>query len=105
MWKCLCTCGNYKECRTSSLKSGNNKSCGCKKTRTSNFKEDLRNKKFVNLIPIEYIKGGKWRCKCECGNETIVDTRNLKSGHTTSCGCLKLEKLKNNAVDMTGYKN
>lgn len=29
-----------------------------------------------------------WRCKCECGNETLVTTNNLKRGHTQSCGCL-----------------
>lgn len=30
-----------------------------------------------------------WRCKCDCGNETLVSTGNLTSGHTTSCGCNK----------------
>ena len=28
-------------------------------------------------------------CKCDCGNETIVSKKNLTSGHTNSCGCLK----------------
>lgn len=32
-----------------------------------------------------------WRCKCECGNEKIVQGCNLKSGHTKSCGCTVIE--------------
>ena len=30
-----------------------------------------------------------WSCECDCGNETIVSSRNLQAGHTKSCGCLK----------------
>ena len=29
----------------------------------------------------------KWRCKCDCGGEAVVDGRNLATGNTTSCGC------------------
>ena len=29
--------------------------------------DDLSNKKFDLLTPIEYIKGGKWLCNCDCG--------------------------------------
>lgn len=32
IWKCLCECGNYCEHDTSTLKSGNAKSCGCIKS-------------------------------------------------------------------------
>lgn len=28
-----------------------------------------------------------WLCKCDCGNETVVEGGNLRSGHTKSCGC------------------
>lgn len=30
-----------------------------------------------------------WRCKCECGNASVVKGSNLRSGVTKSCGCLK----------------
>lgn len=30
-----------------------------------------------------------WRCKCDCGNETVVPTAKLLNGHTKSCGCQK----------------
>lgn len=33
-----------------------------------------------------------WHCVCECGNETVVLASNLRKGHTTSCGCLALER-------------
>jgi hypothetical protein len=36
--------------------------------------------------------GGKlnyWNCKCECGGTVSATNRNLVSGHTRSCGCLK----------------
>ena len=35
-----------------------------------------------------------WRCRCECGNESVVAENNLKNGTTKSCGCWKYEKLK-----------
>ena len=33
-----------------------------------------------------------WRCRCECGNEVIVLGSNLRSEHTTSCGCYQRER-------------
>ncbi len=42
----------------------------------------------------------KWYCACECGNETIVSSSNLKNGSTTSCGC-KRYRLRN---DLTGRR-
>lgn len=30
-------------------------------------------------------------CRCDCGKETTVDGSHLRSGHTTSCGCLHRE--------------
>lgn len=67
-------------------------------------KVDLTGKTFTYLTPLYYIKGGKWHCKCKCGNELDVDTRNLNTGHTKSCGCLQKEKAKSNAVNMSGYE-
>lgn len=39
-----------------------------------------------------------WICRCVCGNQTIVPGPKLKSGHTQSCGCLKLERSKQNTA-------
>ena len=34
-------------------------------------------------------KNATWKCRCDCGKETVVPTCHLRSGHTTSCGCNK----------------
>lgn len=49
---------------------------------------------FHNLTVIEEAgkdKRGeiKWRCVCDCGNETIVLGGNLRTGHIKSCGHCK----------------
>ena len=33
--------------------------------------------------------GQRWDCVCDCGNRKTVITKDLRSGHTRSCGCLK----------------
>ena len=78
-----------------------------KKQRNSNPKVDLTGKMFGRLKPLYYIKGGKWHCQCQCEKKTEldVDTRNLNSGHTQSCGCLQKEKASNNVKDMTNYED
>lgn len=41
------------------------------------------------------IHGGAiWRCHCECGKIHIVKSMGLLSGKTKSCGCLKLQLLR-----------
>ena len=62
--------------------------------------ENLINQKFSKLTVIEFVgidknKKAKWLCECECGNTTITNTHNLKSGNTTSCGCSRT-KFKQN---------
>lgn len=32
-------------------------------------------------------------CLCDCGKHTSVHLENLKSGHTTSCGCAKIKAI------------
>lgn len=76
-----------------------------KQTRKSKPRIDLSNKKFDLLTPIEYIKGGKWLCNCDCGKQVIVDTRNLNSHHTKSCGCLQKQKASENTYNMVNFEN
>lgn len=75
-----------------------------KQLRKSKPRVDLTGKTFGYLTPMYYIKGGKWHCKCKCGKEVDVDTRNLNRGHTKSCGCLQKEKASNNTYNMLGYE-
>lgn len=57
---------------------------------------DITGQRFGILTVIEPIydqdsRRWKWRCKCDCGNETLSSANNLKSG-VTSCGCLRRKK-------------
>lgn len=48
----------------------------------------LEGKKFGELTVIRYLGNRKYYCLCSCGSNCIVDSDNLKRGHTKSCGCL-----------------
>lgn len=53
---------------------------------------DLSGQRFSNLVVIQRENSSKqgeatWRCKCDCGNETVVRGYSLRHGDTTSCGC------------------
>jgi len=67
--------------------------------------KDLTGQRFFRLIPVarevrSSSGGWKWRCICDCGNTCIVQSINLITGNTRSCGCLKDE----NRSDMTGRR-
>lgn len=60
--------------------------------------ENLIGKHFDKLEVIELLSSDKkgqrrWLCRCECGNTHVATTGNLKSGHTTNCGCKKSPDL------------
>lgn len=55
---------------------------------------DLTNRKFNMLTVLSRYGTAKdgqatWLCRCDCGNEKIVESSDLKNGKTKSCGCLK----------------
>lgn len=67
---------------------------------TQPLKNSLVDKVFGRLTVLErapnkITPGGQskvqYKCKCDCGNETMVLATHLSSGHTTSCGCLQKE--------------
>ena len=54
-------------------------------------------KVFGRLTVIEFIHGDNqwmWKCRCECGRETIVMPYKLIHGRTMSCGCAKVDRMK-----------
>ena len=61
-------------------------------------RSDLAGKKFGKLTVLEpaFTKYGKlhWKCLCDCGNFSYVNTQYLKNRNTQSCGCLKSEVAK-----------
>jgi hypothetical protein len=60
---------------------------------------DLTGKRYGKLVVLSLYSHGsrkenkdcKWLCRCDCGNEIIAGVRNLNSGNTKSCGCLRYE--------------
>ena len=43
-----------------------------------------------------------WFCKCDCGNNTIVSTHNLRMGAVKSCGCLNKINGEKRRKDLKG---
>ena len=77
---------------------------------------DLTNKRFGRLVVInraeDYISPKErhfvcWLCKCDCGNEVVVNGNSLRRNSTKSCGCLQKETVakqskKYNTYDLSG---
>lgn len=102
--RCICDCGNETIANSWQIRNGFTKSCGCLKNEQGNHVEDLKGRRFGKLMALEFAgitnKKTLWRCQCDCGNEVIAYATNLKSGHASSCGCLKYpaKKLSNTRI-------
>ncbi len=60
---------------------------------------DLTGKRFGRLVVLEYgRKKGCWVCQCECGVVTHVQSFQLTSGNTVSCGCKKKKHMQSYTV-------
>jgi hypothetical protein len=63
---------------------------------------DLTGQRFGHLVVIKEAERNKdnrvmWKCKCDCGNITIVMRSNLRGGASKSCGCLRGRASKHGA--------
>lgn len=65
---------------------------------------NLSGKKFGRWTAIAKAGAGKWLCRCECGVSRPVNTKNLKSGASSSCGCLQREITRASAYRLTHGK-
>lgn len=104
IWNCLCDCGHETIVTGSLLLKGETQSCGCLRAKNlaqASFerRRDLTGLKFGRLTAIEPIGSNSfgrllWKCRCDCGNETVVLGNNLVSGKNKvkSCGCYHYEK-------------
>ncbi len=85
-WVCTCECGNERIVDSCNLTSGHITSCGCSRRKIN------AGDRFGHLVVESYVScDGKhtlWRCRCDCGRYTVTRTDALKSGATTSCGCV-----------------
>lgn len=112
-WLCKCKCGTEKILSNSHVKRA--KSCGC------DYYEDITGQRFGRWNVIKRAEtlritngknkgqslGSSWLCKCNCGEERIITKGSLKSGTTTSCGCIQKVSAKKR-IETTifhSYKN
>ena len=58
---------------------------------------DISGQRFARLVAMKVAKreGTRtyWLCKCDCGKESVVYITKLRSGHTRSCGCYKMQRI------------
>ena len=66
--------------------------------------------KVVAFVGVNKNRKRVWLCRCDCGNLLNVVSGHLLSGHSTSCGCTRLQnsikatKLSNTRHGMNGTK-
>ena len=58
--------------------------------------KDEVGKQYGKLKVVEFSHVNKYgiayfMCECDCGNKLVVRGSGLRSGHTRSCGCIKLD--------------
>lgn len=112
IWACVCDCGSATEVVASSLKRGFTRSCGCFRREAASTPKahDLVGQRFERLLVLErvgHMHGNQaaWRCRCDCGSETMAATGALNFGHKRSCGCLNPEAVSEaRALDLTGRR-
>ncbi|MCO7127838.1 AP2 domain-containing protein [Sporolactobacillus shoreicorticis] len=60
---------------------------------------DITGQRFGRLIAIKEVERKnairRYLCHCDCGNEKVLTVKELRSGHTKSCGCLRNRPSKN----------
>ena len=107
-WLCNCDCGAKIEVQSNNLRSGNTSSCGCTRSAVSrklwqtnrdNMKPprpliDILGRRFGRLIAIQLVQAATvasprtvWKFRCDCGAIVDCESYNVRTGHTTSCGC------------------
>ena len=116
-WLCKCSCGNTQIFRGTSLSRNNYSRCSNCAKKVRNLSSNNRRKSNVgytkNQLTVikdldEYDSNHGLLCiaKCTCGNEIKICPTYIKNGNTKSCGCLKINLLKqtaeNRRIDLSG---
>lgn len=69
---------------------------------------DIKGRRYGRLTVVEFAglgpKGARWRCLCDCGNETTALGAHIRCGNTKSCGCQRADSAAASAKDETGNK-
>lgn len=56
---------------------------------------------FDGMIPSKTRRHSVWKCQCDCGKKTSIKSSSLINGHTSSCGCLQIEKATRHSLSKT----
>lgn len=115
-WICRCDCGKIKSIQSRALRNGLTQSCGCLNREINSRPKqinDMIGKRFGKLTVVKRQgthvtpsgqKKVTWLCKCDCGNDTVVTSEDLKSGHTKSCGCLPTKTRGSGLINLVGQR-
>lgn len=62
--------------------------------------KDYSGQRYGRLVALNRVgnRGGSWRFKCDCGNETVSNIGRVRLGVTQSCGCIALEALRARSI-------
>ena len=68
--------------------------------------ESLTGNKYGRLTVVDFSHTNKyrishWKCRCSCGNKSVVKRCNLISGSTKSCGCFQKEQITTHGMKKT----
>lgn len=72
------------------------------------YPRDLVGLRFGRLLVLEdsgertSCGGVKYRCLCDCGNHSITARSELINGRATSCGCYRIEKIRESRKNLKG---
>lgn len=93
VWPCRCDCGVKARVADAWLKTGGSTSCGCSMEMHPPVVPGAVYGRLTVVAEVERrinrrgLPLRQWQCRCECGEDTVVDDHDLKPGHTRSCGC------------------
>lgn len=103
-WVCKCDCGKTVEMLGKTLKTVGSHQCSdCQRKIEIITDEEMVGQTFGRLVVIKRAKSlysstgtaiNMWDCQCQCGNKVIVRGAQLRNGHTSSCGCYQLDRLR-----------
>lgn len=112
--KCQCDCGNIVMIPQSSFSQDiKTQSCGClrKEVVSNKLRKSVVGQRFCSLTVIEeyyyqdVTKPPELKCVCDCGNMKILPKRDVCSGHTSSCGCMRTSSLERNVESILNSLN
>lgn len=92
IWRCQCDCGGEILLDTRCLQRETIRDCGCH-VKIKPGQKDLTGMRYGRLVAIEPTEkrakngGTIWKCRCDCGKETLAVSTQLTQGYKKSCGC------------------